>query len=397
MRVGVYIPDSKPDGGGGYTFEQDVLGSLIKLVPHCKHEFVFFAHNPSKELQDFWTKSTHVEMIRIKNASPLPVELIRKLNNKIMRKQRLYPSNLSFAVDKAEIDFLWCITPFYYPVNVPYIATVWDLQHRLQPWFPEVGSIREWSFRENFYSMMLRRASYIITGTQAGAREISFFYQIQEDRIRVLPHPTPAFALKVLEDDIQAVLEKFRLSPDFLFYPAQFWSHKNHANLLYAIKILRDKFAVSMNLVLAGSDNGNRDYIQQLARSLQIENQVHILGFVSRRDLLALYQSAFALAYVTYFGPENLPPLEAFAMNCPVIASAVSGAEEQLGDAAILVNPNHPEDIARAVKDLLDDPSKRCQLIERGQARASQWSGKDFVLGVFDILDEFEVVRRCWR
>ncbi len=53
---------------------------------------------------------------------------------------------------------------------------------------------------------------------------------------------------------------------------------------------------------------------------------------------------------MTFFGPENLPPLEAFALKCPVIASNVSGSEEQLGDAAILVNPVNPEEIAQAIQ-----------------------------------------------
>ena len=110
-----------------------------------------------------------------------------------------------------------------------------------------------------------------------------------------------------------------------------------------------------------------------------------------------MYQAAFALVYVTFFGPENLPPLEAFALDCPVIASSVSGAEEQLGDAALLVEPNKPESIADAIKDLLENPNKKKVLIERGRRYASQWTGKEFVQGVFSILDDFESIRRCWE
>jgi len=99
---------------------------------------------------------------------------------------------------------------------------------------------------------------------------------------------------------------------------------------------------------------------------------------------------------MTFFGPENLPPLEAFALGCPVIASNVSGANEQLGDAALLVDPKCPKEIAQAIKNLHDKPNLREDLIYRGSKRASIWTGKDFVRGVFSILDEFEAIRRCW-
>ena len=54
---------------------------------------------------------------------------------------------------------------------------------------------------------------------------------------------------------------------------------------------------------------------------------VHILGFVSDEELVALYQHAHALLYLSRFGPENLPPLEAFALGCPAIVEDVCGCE----------------------------------------------------------------------
>jgi glycosyltransferase involved in cell wall biosynthesis len=114
-------------------------------------------------------------------------------------------------------------------------------------------------------------------------------------------------------------------------------------------------------------------------------------------DLIALYRGAFALAYVTFFGPENLPTLEAFALGCPVVASNVDGAREQLGDAALLVEPRDPAKIAAAIKTLYDDKDLRQILIKKGRARAERWTAKDFVRGVFSALDEFEPVRRCWK
>jgi hypothetical protein len=75
----------------------------------------------------------------------------------------------------------------------------------------------------------------------------------------------------------------------------------------------------------------------------------------------------------------------------------VDGAEEQLGDAALLVDPANPEAIADAIRRVSEDASLRGELIEKGKARAVKWTADHFVQGVFKILDDFEPIRRNWR
>jgi glycosyltransferase involved in cell wall biosynthesis len=281
-------------------------------------------------------------------------------------------------------------------MELPFITTVWDLQHRLQPYFPEVGTQEQWNKREEFYTTLLKRASFIIAGTEAGKSEIERFYQVPAERIKLLPLPTPQFALNAPRYQEENFLEKYNIPENYLFYPAQFWSHKNHVNLLLAVKSLRDKYDLVFPVVFVGSDKGNQPYIKQLVAELDLTEHVTFLGFVPQEDLISLYRNAFALTFVSFFGPDNLPPLEAFALGCPVVYSEVSGAKEQIGDAALLVNPKKPEEIALAIKSLWDDKALRQIFVERGLARASEWTGEDYVKGVFSILDEFEAIRRCW-
>jgi len=182
-----------------------------------------------------------------------------------------------------------------------------------------------------------------------------------------------------------------------LFYPAQFWPHKNHVGLLLAIKHLKDQYNLEFPLVFVGSDKGNISYIREVIAQLQLSNQVHFLGFVPQEDIPHLYQNAFALTFVTFFGPDNLPPIEAMALGCPVIASNVSGATEQLGEAALLVDPKQPEEIALAVKSLWDDSSLRQRLIDLGFKRAKKWTTEDYVKKLYSVIDDFEAIRRCWQ
>jgi len=398
MRVGIYFPEYYPEAGGGYTFELELFESIISSASESKHTFILFMnksfanslstkiHFDSKITIVFLPKSTLVRRVIGE------IKLVLNKNNKFRYK---FKNELQSIAHQKGVHMIWFPTPVYEPVEIPYIATAWDIQHRVHPWFPEVGVDRDWNPRELFFSNLLRRATYIISPNQAGMRELSFFYQIPEERIKLLPHPTPRFAIEIEKTDSGNILNKYHIPRNYIFYPAQFWPHKNHVNLLYALKILHDKYKIRLPLVFAGTDKGNKDYIQRMVRELGLQEEVFFLGYVPTEDLISLYQNALALTYVTYFGPGSIPPLEAFVLGCPVIASNVSGADEQLGDCAILVDPRRPDEIANAIKSLWDNPELRQELIAKGFAR-KVWTGHDYLRGVFDILDEFETVRNAW-
>ena len=126
-----------------------------------------------------------------------------------------------------------------------------------------------------------------------------------------------------------------------------------------------------------------------------IAELVHFLGFVETDDLVALYQHAHALTYLSFFSPENLPPLEAFALGCPVVAADVPGAREQLGEAAVFVPPTDPVLVQEAVRRL-EEPAFRAELVELGRQRAALRTPEAYVRGVVSFLDEFEPTRRSW-
>jgi glycosyltransferase involved in cell wall biosynthesis len=294
------------------------------------------------------------------------------------------------------MDMLWYPTPSVVTMEIPFITVVWDLQHRLQPYFPEVSRNAEWDLRERHYAQVLRRATYIVTGTEAGKQEIERFYGVPGERMRILPHPTPEFAFEPPQGDDDAVLSRYDISRPYVFYPAQFWPHKNHVGLLEAVRLLESGHGLKVDVVLVGSDKGNRRFVEETAERLGIGARVRFPGFVSQHELVVFYRNALATTYVTHFGPENLPPLEAFAAGCPVVASDVSGSEEQLGDAALRVDPCDPAAIAEAIARVNADAELRTALVDRGRSRALCFRPDDFVRAVVAMIDEFEPVRKCW-
>jgi len=227
--------------------------------------------------------------------------------------------------------------------------------------------------------------------------EIMRFYNLPSHRIKVIPFPTPWFALDGFHHDTINTAKKYGISGEYLFYPAQFWAHKNHVNLLYGLKLLHEKYDTKISLVLVGSDKGNLSYIQKMIMALDLSNYVHILGFVNQDEIIDLYKNALALTFVSFFGPDNLPPLEAFALGCPVIAARIPGAEEQLSDAALFVDPKNPEEIAHAIYQLYSDKKLHDKITQKGFLRAAEWRRGDYIRAVFSLLDEFECIRRCWN
>lgn len=378
MRIGIFLREWDPTTGGAFTIQETILRDLMNIT--INHDFIIFHRSQT----NFITTST-IKFVALDNKSLLQ------------------------AVNENKIDIVWFISLSFENVDIPYIFPVWDLQHRLQPYFPEVSATGwNWDSRENFYRYILPRAAYIITGTEAGRNEIANLYQIPYDRIKIIPHPTPSFALeyfnmsKTESSEVDALLaSKYSgilngNDNEILLYPAQFWPHKNHISILLALKILKEQYALNFSVVFTGSDQGNLKYIQEKAIEFQLSNNVYFLGFVSYDLLLWLYRKAFVLIYPSFFGPENLPPLEAFALGCPVIASRVSGAEEQLGDAAILIDPANELQIADEIRNLFLNSDLRQTLIERGFEKTKDLQKNNYINNIISIFDEFATIRRCW-
>jgi len=407
LRVGILLNNVSPEEGGGYTFEHEIFSSILKHGDSSCHKFILLSWD--QEYPQELNSVNHIDFVSLYRNLPERIrskilriikatsQKIKYPNNKFLMESG-YEKYVLSSLSENEIDIIWYPRPFTaLTFEIPFIVNVWDLQHRIQPFFPEVVANGEWNRREKYCEKGLKRAAYIIVGTETGKSEVEKLYNILPERIKILPYPTPGFALEAEKKYFDVnTLSKFNIPEKYLFYPAQFWPHKNHVGLLHAIQLLRNKYDIFISVVLVGSNKGNLEHVNRIIYNLNLSGQVHCLGFVSLDDLISLYFNAFALTNLTFFGPDNLPPLEAFAIGCPVIASRVPGAEEQLGDAALYVDPADPEDIALAIKSIYESDELRNDLIKKGRNRANRFTGKNFFDGMLNILDEFEKLRILW-
>ena len=196
--------------------------------------------------------------------------------------------------------------------------------------------------------------------------------------------------------DSLRIRERYQLDVPYVFYPAQFWAHKNHVYLLEGLHALERLYGIRVGAIFSGADKGNRSHVEKCAHKLGLHHRVRYAGFVSNDEILALYRQSVALVMPTYFGPTNLPPLEAFHLGVPVLYPDRAGLRDQVGDAALLMDLQDPISMAVHMRDLIEDLQLRDRLVKAGYERLKDLEGFDRMAVLLEVIEEFRWKRSCW-
>jgi glycosyltransferase involved in cell wall biosynthesis len=139
----------------------------------------------------------------------------------------------------------------------------------------------------------------------------------------------------------------------------------------------------------AGDEIRLKNYVELMreARELGVEHQIYSIGYVGDDEMSALYHDALALVMPTYFGPTNIPVLEAWQCGCPVLTSDIRGIREQVGDAALRANPNSADAIADGIARIITDSGLRSLLIAQGYARLASYSPAEYARRFAGVLE----------
>ena len=148
------------------------------------------------------------------------------------------------------------------------------------------------------------------------------------------------------------------------------WQHKNHLRLLDAIAHLRDKCGQKIRLVCTGSRlEPYWTEIEKHIERLQLGNQVSFLGFVTEKDLRAIYKLAQFLVMPSLFESDSSPVYEAWLEGLPVACSNVTSLPVQARDAALLFDPYNIGSIANSISRLANQSELRRELRDAGFRR----------------------------
>ena len=289
MNIGIFLKSRDKKEGGGYTITYDIFEKLINDINLINHKLYFVIINDlSKEIKSL-LKKNKINYINIKEN-----KFSYKLKNYLFCKFPLLLKFINlFNADKIEnyykennVEIIWPISSeLRHPFSIPYLFTLWDLQHKTISEYQEVGSFFTKLYREQLIKINLNKAKYIICGTNVGLKEIQKFYKIKQKKIILNNHPTPSW-VNSKKSKSKSFLKKIDIR-NFFLYPANFWSHKNHLNLLKGFKIFLEKKKI-FYLVLVGNiiDKNLYDEIMGYINKQKLNRFVRLLGYVSRKNLL---------------------------------------------------------------------------------------------------------------
>lgn len=394
MTVGFAWQNWDETAGGGFTFVTEVLRTISAnkaSYPWSSALVILDDSTPPADVQFERTLRVDTKPSKIKRQPTV----FSKLLGRTRRVGASVEKTTFEGKDLSEkIDILVFVYPgFLRDANVPQMSVIWDLGHRYLPVFPEIshGGVR--SHRENFFRDLFANADRIVVGTQRGAEEAQQYYGYERNNIGIVPHPTPS----IDNTSVMALSDKWSIpAGPFALYPAQFWAHKNHTTLLKAWYELANARSIPPKLILTGRDYGNEKWLKEKASQMGLNHLVEFRGFVSRQELVALYRAASVLVYPSLFGPENLPPLEAMSLGCPVIVTEYPGAREQFGDAVIYADPFDPKRWAELILNVHTNDALRETLIQRGKHRAESFTVDRFTSQFVNEISTLLLYRGLW-
>ena len=385
-KVGLFL-GSVPTDGGAYQYSLSMLAAIVKLseqgydtVVVCtnRHWSEYLGRHP---LPVVFRPNTALQQLMLKcvKFAVLPLTFWRSICTRV--------SPIAHALVERRCD-VWIFPSqdeWAYAVPVNALGTIHDLMHRYESRFPEVSSWGKYIRRELHYRKLCKWTKALLVDSQVGKQQVIDSYGAPAAHIFVLPFVAPhyIYAQQQTNDKFDV---KYKLPRKFIFYPAQFWQHKNHARLVQAVASLTRDIP-DLALVLIGSRKNHYHAVRNLVDRLKVTDRVHFLDYVPITDIATLYQRARAMIMPTFFGPTNIPPLEAFATGCPAAVSNIYAMAEQVGDAALLFDPESVSEIAQVIKRLWLDDDLCATLAKKGKLRHNAWNQQQFNERLREIVD----------
>ena len=358
MRIGLDT-SMLGHGGGIPTYAEHLIGGLAKLPGHS---LVLWCGTRTSQARVRRLVPEHVETVEpgfavrmlsrlglFACANPLPIERLVGAVDVFHGLNYLLPSHSGRAARLVTVHDLSILThPEWHPA----------MRNRLMGWpLPRT----------------VANAHHVITDCEAVRDEVIERLQVRPERVSAIPlAPSCDFRVQGPEA-IDRVVRRYDLTAgDYILFAGAIEPRKNVGRLLDALELLRASWRDAPRLVLVGPPGWQNRAL--VARIRSAGSALRLLGPVPRSDLVALMGGAAVLAYPSLGEGFGLPVLEAMACGTPVVAARIGPIVEIAGDAALLVDPTEPGDIAQGLKRALEDSGLRADLAKRGPAQAAKFS-----------------------
>jgi glycosyltransferase involved in cell wall biosynthesis len=384
MRIGINTAFArKPQTGIGQV-SINLVNALAK-------------HHPQLDVVLYGEEETPGEMIipsHWKYENFLPAWKRDDLIRKIFWEKQILPKKV--RADKCDVFVSAYQCPTVIDGYIRHIMIVHDLIPKI---FPEY--LNNW--RKRHYQSLTEK------GIRSADRLIAVSKKTEKDLIEMLGVPgakittgyvdvDPSFKNLPDVDDISRMLQKYSLRSGYILGGGGLEKRKNIDGLIKAYHFLIEKEKSNSlpmklpDLVIFGATNPSLaplvTDVEKIVKRINLSERIKIIESVEKKYLPVLYNQASIFAYPSFYEGFGLPILEAMNQATAVVASDRSSIPEIGQDVICYCDPDKPHDIASKIEKLITDKILRDTLVQRGKARAGDFSWKNFVDKLINIAEQ---------
>ncbi|MDA7830961.1 glycosyltransferase [Candidatus Pelagibacter sp.] len=284
--------------------------------------------------------------------------------------------------------------------NLPFIIFLFEFQHRTDNYLPEYVGSHDFNLRELIIENATKRAFKILVATNKDKDMVKKLYNGIDKNIVIQPYVP--FLPDIYENNKEKVNYKLVFNDlkitntKFLFYPAQFWPHKNHKYIIDAVDYAVNTAHENLHVVFSGYDKGNLKYINSQIKLKKLENNVQIFDYLSNDQIISLYLNSSALVMPTFVGHSTLPLYEAFYFKLPVFFSK-DLLDEKLKDLIYEIDLFDVQDLLHKYKLLENEKmNKEIKVSSALKFYNNNCSRKQLFINFKNIFKEYRYLKARW-
>ncbi len=247
-------------------------------------------------------------------------------------------------------------------LDIGKVVTIHDMIFKYYPhdfkWIDMQIYDRKWKYACNM-------ADVIVAISEQTKSDLIHYYNIHADKIKVIyQQADPLFSKPVSEESVKVVKQKYDLPDEYNLYVGSIISRKNLLAIIQAMIMMKESDRVP--LVIIGQGKAYKQRVIQEAKKSGIEHLLFWLGSPPFEDFPAIYKRAQMMIYPSFHEGFGLPVLEAMHVGIPVITSGQSSLKEAGGEAAMLIDPVKPEELAAGMLQIQFSLDVKDQMVKNG-------------------------------
>lgn len=306
--------------------------------------------------------------------SPGRIERVLRRGYRFLRQR--YRENFYHAGPLASrgVDLLFC--PFssitHAEPGIPAVSAIHDLQHKE---YPQFFTPQEIDIRDSFFADVCRKADAVICVSEYTRQSLLRHLQVSPEKTFTVHNCIHSRLSKRETGEITAHLANLGIDGrPYMFYPANFWPHKNHRLLItaYGMYLSRNPDR-RLDLVFTGALDGAQRDLKDQANRMGLKERIHFLGYLAEDQLTSVWQRCSFLVFPSLYEGFGIPVLEAMQFGKPVLCSNVSSLPEVAGDAALYFDPRKPHEIVQCMERIVEHQYLAASLVSRGYDRLSHF------------------------